>query len=49
MSRRYTLNVSKDVYARLKAMSLTELKEKDKTPSVDELLRRLLGIDRPKK
>ena len=49
MTKRYTLNVSKDVYTLLKKMSLAELKETDKPPSIDELLRKLLKVDKPKK
>jgi hypothetical protein len=48
MTRRYTLNVSKDVYTHLRTLSLKEVQKSDKPPSVDELLRKLLKIDRDK-
>lgn len=45
MSRRYTLNVSKDVYTHLKNLSLREIQKNDKPPSIDEMLRKLLKIE----
>lgn len=47
-TRRYTLNVSKEVYAHLRDLSLKELRRGDKVPSVDDLLRKLLKIDKEK-
>ena len=46
MARRYTLNVSKEVYTLLNERRLKELRRSDKAPTVDEILRRLLKIEK---
>jgi hypothetical protein len=43
--RRYTLNVSKEVYVALQDLRTKELKKQDKAPSVDQILRKLLKLD----
>ena len=43
--RRYTLNVTKEVYVALQDLRTQELKRQDKAPSVDQILRKLLKLD----
>jgi hypothetical protein len=42
--RRYTLNVSKEVYVALQDLRTKELKKQDKAPSADQILRKLLKL-----
>ena len=44
MAKRYTLNVSKDVYVALMDLRAKELRRSDKASTHDELLRKLLKI-----
>jgi hypothetical protein len=44
--RRYTLNVSRDVYVALQDLRNKELRKQDKAPTVDQILRKLLKIEK---
>ena len=48
MERRYTLNVSKEVYAALMDLRTKEFRKTDEAPTVDQLLRKLLKLDQDK-
>lgn len=49
MAKRYTLNVSKEVYMALTDLRAKELRKSDKAPTHDELLRKLLKISAEEK
>ena len=45
--KRYTLNVTKEVYVALQDLRTKELRKQDKAPSTDQILRKLLKLDKP--
>lgn len=44
MTKRYTLNVSKDVYLKLLDLGVEERRRTDNNPTTDDLLRKILKL-----